>query len=167
MADRSHLPYRPCVGVLMFNAAGQVFVARRIGLDDAWQMPQGGIDGDETPHAAGLRELAEEIGTASVEIVGETAGWITYDFPADLNHGIRKKWRGQRQKWFACRFTGSEDEIDLDTEHPEFDAWKWVEMQDLVDLIVAFKRDSYAAVVAELSPLVDQALTRPGPGGSG
>lgn len=154
MADRTDLPYRPCVGILMFNDAGHVFVARRIGMADAWQMPQGGIDDGETPHDAGLRELEEEIGTAAVEIVGETAGWVAYDFPPDIPGRIREKWRGQRQKWLACRFVGSENAIDLATAHPEFDAWKWVEIAVVPELIVPFKRASYEAVVAELGPLV-------------
>lgn len=154
MTDRSHLPYRPCVGILMFNETGHVFMARRLGMADAWQMPQGGIDDGETPREAGLRELEEEIGTSAVEIVGETAGWIAYDFPPDVPGRIGEKWRGQRQKWLACRFTGSETAIDLATEHPEFDAWKWVEIAAVPSLIVPFKRASYEAVISELAPLV-------------
>lgn len=154
MTDRAHLPYRPCVGVLMFNGDGLVFVARRIDMAEAWQMPQGGIDKGETPRQAGLRELREEIGTAAVEIVGETAGWIAYDFPPDIPGRIGEKWRGQRQKWLACRFTGREEEIDLATEHPEFDAWKWVDIAAVPALIVPFKRATYEAVVSELGPLV-------------
>lgn len=157
MTDRTHLPYRPCVGVLMFNGDGRVFVAKRIGMADAWQMPQGGIDDGETPRQAGLRELREEIGTAAVEIVGETADWIAYDFPADIPGRIGEKWRGQSQKWLACRFTGREDEIDLATEHPEFDAWKWVDIAEVAGLIVPFKRAAYEAVLSELGPLVAQA----------
>lgn len=154
MTDRSDLPYRPCVGILMFNDAGRVFVGKRIGMPDAWQMPQGGIDDGESPHEAGLRELEEEIGTRTVEIVGETADWVTYDFPPDLPGKIREKWRGQRQKWLACRFTGVETDIDLATEHAEFDAWKWVDPATVVELIVPFKRATYEAVIGELAPIV-------------
>jgi putative (di)nucleoside polyphosphate hydrolase len=160
VTDRSHLPYRPCVGILMFDARGRVFVARRIGMPDGWQMPQGGIDEGEAPREAALRELEEEIGTAAVEIVGETAGWVTYDFPADLPGKIRDRWRGQRQKWFAGRFIGQENAIDLNTAHPEFDAWKWVSIDTLADLIVPFKRASYEAVVAELAPVMAHALSK-------
>ena len=154
MTDRSHLPYRPCVGILMFNAVGEVFVARRISMPDAWQMPQGGIDKGESPREAGLRELLEEIGTDAVEIVGETPDWIAYDFPADLPGRIGRKWRGQRQKWLACRFIGDEAAIDLATEHPEFDAWRWVAIETVIELIVPFKRATYEAVVAALGPVV-------------
>jgi len=161
MTDRSHLPYRPCVGILMFNAAGDVFVARRIGMPDAWQMPQGGIDKGETPREAGLRELLEEIGTDAVEIVGETSDWIAYDFPPDVPGRIGEKWRGQRQRWFACRFLGADSDIDLATRHPEFDAWKWVGIETVVELIVPFKRASYEAVVAELAPVVAAATAAP------
>ena len=158
MTDRTDLPLRPCVGLLMFNDAGRVFVARRIGMPDAWQMPQGGIDEGETPRAAGLRELEEEIGTRAVEVVGETAGWVTYEFPPDLPGRIRKSWRGQKQKWLACRFIGRDSDIDLDTEHPEFDAWKWVEIDTAVNLIVPFKRATYEAVAAELGPVMRASL---------
>lgn len=160
MTDRSQLPYRPCVGIVLFNDEGQVFVARRIGMPDAWQMPQGGIDDGETPRQAGLRELEEEIGTRAVEVVGETAGWIAYDFPPGIPGRIGEKWRGQRQKWLACRFTGTPQDIDLATEHPEFDDWKWVEIASVVDLIVPFKRATYETVVAELGPVVAAAAGR-------
>ncbi|MCR9077130.1 MAG: RNA pyrophosphohydrolase [bacterium] len=154
VTDRSHLPYRPCVGILMFDADGRVFVAQRIGMPGAWQMPQGGIDEGEDPRSAALRELSEEIGTAAVEIVGETPEWITYDFPPELEGRIRDRWRGQSQKWFACRFVGTDADVNLVTEHPEFDAWKWVAMDEVVDLIVAFKRRSYQEVVEALAPVV-------------
>ena len=171
------LPYRPCVGILLFNEAGQVFVARRCDTPDAWQMPQGGIDPGETPAAAALRELAEEIGTNRAELVAETREWLHYDLPDHLIgvvwHG---RWRGQRQKWFAARFVGTESEINLATAHPEFDAWRWVRPEDLVSLVVPFKREVYRTVVAELLPaiqagswalkgnnLVGSAHTRKGP----
>lgn len=161
MTDRSALPLRPCVGIVLFNDAGQVFVGKRIGIDDAWQMPQGGIDEGETPRQAGLRELEEEIGTRSVEVVAETADWIAYEFPSDLPGKIREKWRGQTQKWLACRFTGTAADIDLQTEHPEFDDWKWVDLGAVVDLIVPFKRATYEAVVSEFEPAITAATAIP------
>lgn len=157
MTDRSALPLRPCVGIVLFNDAGEVFVGKRIGMADAWQMPQGGIDEGETPRQAGLRELEEEIGTRAVELVAETADWIAYEFPANLPGKIREKWRGQTQKWLACRFTGTPDDIDLQTEHPEFDDWKWVDIATVVDLIVPFKRATYEAVISELGPVIAEA----------
>ena len=160
MTDRTDLPFRPCVGLVLFNGSGQVFVAKRLGMDDAWQMPQGGIDEGETPRQAGLRELEEEIGTRAVEVVAETAGWIAYEFPDDLPGKIRQKWRGQTQKWLACRFTGTDGDIDLETEHPEFDAWKWVDLTSVVDMIVPFKRATYEAVVAELGPVIDAQIAQ-------
>ena len=148
--------YRPCVGILMFNAAGRVFVAQRIDSDvPAWQMPQGGIDKGEAPHAAALRELEEEIGTCHVEIVGECGAWIRYDLPPDLRGGRWKgRFVGQAQKWFAARFLGTDADIRLDTEHPEFSDWRWVGIEELPGLIVPFKRAAYEAVVAELGPVV-------------
>lgn len=161
MTDRSALPLRPCVGIVLFNDEGQIFVGKRIGIDDAWQMPQGGIDEGETPLQAGLRELEEEIGTKAVEVVAETADWIAYEFPADLPGKIREKWRGQTQKWLACRFTGTASDIDLQTEHPEFDDWKWVDAATVVELIVPFKRATYEAVMGELAPVIAAAVGVP------
>ena len=123
-------------------------------------MPQGGIDPGETPQEAGLRELEEEVGTRAVELVAETADWIAYEFPVDLPGKIRKSWRGQTQKWLACRFIGTADDINLDTEHPEFDAWKWVDIARVVELIVPFKRATYEAVVAELGPVIAAEVAR-------
>jgi putative (di)nucleoside polyphosphate hydrolase len=146
--------YRPCVGVMLFNEDGLVFVGRRIDMTvEAWQMPQGGIDAGESPWQAARRELLEEIGTDKAERLAETTDWLNYDLP---EHLIGKMWkgryRGQTQKWFAGRFTGTDDDIDLATEHPEFDAWKWVPAAALPNLIVAFKRPLYEALVAELAP---------------
>ncbi|MBL8837268.1 MAG: RNA pyrophosphohydrolase [Alphaproteobacteria bacterium] len=147
------LPYRPCVGLTLFNRQGLVFVAQRIDTKgDAWQMPQGGIDDGEAPRDAALRELEEEIGTAKAEIVGESAGWYDYDLPPDL---IGKMWggrfRGQRQKWFALRFTGRDDDIDLKTAHPEFRSWKWTPIATLTTLAIWFKRPIYESVAAEFA----------------
>ena len=154
-APKKALPYRPCVGVLLFNAAGLVFVGERGDTPGAWQMPQGGIDPGETPAEAALRELKEEIGTNHAELVAETLGWIRYDLPDHLIgvvwHG---RWRGQEQKWFAARFLGGDQEISVATEHPEFTAWRWVAPDQLASLVVPFKRDVYRAVVAELAPAI-------------
>ena len=145
--------YRPGVGIMLLNRAGEVFVGRRIDMPaamPAWQMPQGGIDPGETPFQAALRELREEIGTDKAELLGESQGWFKYDLPAELSRGIwGGRYRGQQQKWFAMRFTGDDSDIDLATEHPEFDAWKWVSPKRLADLIVSFKRQLYFEILAE------------------
>ncbi len=154
-ADHSSLPYRPGVGLMLFNPQGLVFTAKRIDTErDAWQMPQGGIDEGETPHQAAFRELKEEIGTDRAEIVGESAGWLNYDLPHDLVGKVWKgRFRGQTQKWFALRYTGRDCDIDIRTEHPEFCDWRWSRFDHLLDLIVPFKRDLYRAVIAEFTPI--------------
>lgn len=153
--DRESLPYRPCVGVMLLNADGHVFVARRIDTRDAWQMPQGGIDDGETPQQAALRELKEEIGTDHADIVARTEKTLRYDLPDHLLGKVWKgRWRGQEQVWVAARFTGTDADIDIATEHPEFDAWQWVEPERLVELIVPFKRDVYQAVLSEFAPVL-------------
>lgn len=144
--------YRLSVGVMLLNAAGKVFVARRIDMPTmpAWQMPQGGIDPGETPLQAARRELKEETGTDKAELLGESSGWLKYDLPADLARGVwGGRYRGQRQKWFAMRFTGTDAEIDLATEHPEFDAWKWIRPERLPEVIVPFKRQLYIDILVE------------------
>ena len=144
----------------MFNAAGLAFVAQRIDTDlPAWQMPQGGIDKGEAPREAALRELEEEIGTRAVDIVGETRGWISYELPSEMRGGVWKgRYVGQTQKWFAARFLGEDRDIDLNTDHPEFNDWRWVAIDALPGLIVPFKRPAYEAVVAELEPVVRGAV---------
>jgi len=146
--------YRPAVGIRLLNRAGNVFVGRRIDMPAglaAWQMPQGGIDPGETPRAAALRELKEEIGTDKAEILGESRDWLHYDLPAEIAGGMwGGRYRGQRQKWFAMRFTGEESDIDPSAaEHPEFDAWEWVVPDRLPELIVPFKRPLYLEILAE------------------
>jgi putative (di)nucleoside polyphosphate hydrolase len=144
------LPYRPCVGLMLFNRQGQVFVGKRIDQTvEGWQMPQGGIDEGEEPRTAVLRELQEETGIAKAEIIGEMAAWLTYDLPQHLvGIAFHGKYRGQRQKWFALRFLGEDRDIDLHTHEPEFAEWKWVTLEALPNLIVPFKRGTYAAVIA-------------------
>lgn len=147
----SELPYRANVGAVLFNRDGLVFVARRADLPNAegpaggWQLPQGGIDADEAPHTAVLRELAEEIGTDRATIVAEHPDWLTYDLPPHLvGIALKGRYRGQRQRWFALRFTGEDSDIRLDLDpHPEFDTWRWVELHDLPALAVDFKRTIY------------------------
>lgn len=148
------LPYRPCVGIMLINRQGLIFVAKRSDTPDAWQMPQGGIDAGETPATAALRELEEEIGTAKAVVLAESAQWLSYDLPPHLLGKVwGGKYRGQTQKWIACRFTGGDSDIDLATAHPEFDAWQWVAVDELPRLIVPFKRAIYDAVVAEFRHL--------------
>ena len=154
--DPADLPYRPCVGILLLNAADLVFVGRRIDTPGAWQMPQGGIDAHEAPADAAQRELAEEIGTDRAEILAESRQWLTYDLPPHLvGKAWKGRYRGQQQKWFAFRFTGSDADIRLNTDHPEFSDWQWVPPDALVRLIVPFKRQVYAAIVEEFRPLWD------------
>ena len=151
MTDPATLPYRPNVGAVLFNGRGQVFVARRANFPNAegaaggWQLPQGGIDADEDPRGAVLRELAEEIGTDRAEIIGEHADWLTYDLPPELiGRTLGGRYRGQRQRWFALRFLGSDADIRLDADpHPEFDAWRWADLTTLPSLAVDFKRPIY------------------------
>ncbi len=148
--------YRSGVGMMLLNVDNDAFVARRRDMPSPfWQMPQGGIDAGESPHESALRELEEEIGTNRAEIIAESRGWFTYDLPADLvGHLWGGRFRGQRQKWFALRFTGRDEDINLETEHPEFIEWKWVAPQTLPHLIVPFKRALYAELLVEFRALL-------------
>jgi len=149
------LPYRPCVGVMLINEEGLVFVGRRIDQTvEGWQMPQGGIDQGETPLEAALRELKEEIGTNKAEPLREMADWLDYDLPQHLlGVALKGRYRGQRQKWLAMRYTGQDKDIDIATHEPEFAEWKWLAMEALPRMIVPFKRDTYARVIEEFRDL--------------
>jgi putative (di)nucleoside polyphosphate hydrolase len=158
------LPYRPGVGVMLFNRDGLVFIGRRlegpehVDLTHSWQMPQGGIDPGEEPWPAAVRELQEETNIRSVERIGEIADWLKYDIPREIvGQAWQGKYRGQTQKWFAMRFTGPESEIDV--AHPdgaaeaEFGAWRWEPVQNVPELVVPFKRVVYDRVVREFGRL--------------
>jgi putative (di)nucleoside polyphosphate hydrolase len=156
------LPYRPCVGVMVLNRAGNAFIGRRIDgpehvdMTHAWQMPQGGVDPGEDPWPAALRELREETNIRSVERLGEIAEWLRYDIPPDIaGQAWKGRYRGQTQKWYAVRFTGDESEIDLEHpaggHEPEFSAWRWEPVRNLPDLVVPFKRAVYERVVKEFA----------------
>jgi putative (di)nucleoside polyphosphate hydrolase len=157
-AEDAAADYRPAVGIMLLNPASLVFVGRRIDMPaamSAWQMPQGGIDPDETPRQAALREPKEETGTDKADIAAESRVWRRYDLPGSTARVMwGGRYRGQRQKWFAMRFTGEDRDIDLATEHPEFDAWEWVVPDRLPELIVPFKRQLYLDILDEFAPLL-------------
>ena len=158
------LPYRSCVGIMLIGRDGLVWVGRRRlkwageGAAHIWQMPQGGIVAGESARAAALRELEEETGVTSVELLAEAPGWYTFDLPDELlGVALKGRYRGQRQKWFAMRFTGNDREIDVaprDGRKAEFDAWRWAPASDLPGLIVPFKRQVYRDVVRAFAGLV-------------
>ncbi len=163
MTSATDLPFRRCVGILLFNGSGKVWIGRRIakwdtgGSQKMWQMPQGGIDKGETPVEAAMRELQEEIGTNHAELIGEYPDWLNYDLPKEvLGSALGGKYRGQTQKWFAMRFLGADDQIDISGANGhavEFDQWRWGDINELIDLVVSFKRPVYTRVVAHFKPL--------------
>jgi putative (di)nucleoside polyphosphate hydrolase len=157
-------PYRPNVGIALFNADGRVLIGHRFKHDGPehilpgyeWQMPQGGIDPNEDPRPAAQRELYEETGVTRVDYLGETPDWLTYDFPPYDGPPHRlAKFRGQRQKWFAFRFIGNEREIAMTAwrngQEPEFDAWRWEPLANVASLVVPFRREVYEAVGREFA----------------
>ena len=159
------LPYRPCVGVALFNRHGEVFVGRRRGpapehvdATHAWQMPQGGIDEGERPLDCARRELFEETNVRSVSLLAEAPEWFAYDLPQDVaGQAWKGRYRGQTQKWFAFRFEGDEAEIDVarpggGVHKPEFEAWRWAPLAATPALIIPFKRGVYERVVAAFLP---------------
>lgn len=160
-----HEGYRPCVGVMLLNAQGLVFVGRRrekkkrehVAPGFEWQMPQGGVDAGEDPLTAARRELYEETNVRSTALLAEAPDWFAYDLPADIAQEAWKgRWLGQTQKWFALRLTGAESEIDIAApagHKPEFDAWRWAPIDELPALIIPFKRPVYDCVVAAFRPL--------------
>ena len=158
--------YRPCVGIMLINKAGLVFIGRRrnkalrehVAPNHEWQMPQGGIDDQEEGLIAAKRELLEETGVSSVSFLAEASDWFAYNLPEDIAQEAWKgRYKGQRQKWFALRFEGEESEINIESPpnglHAEFDAWRWEKMALLPDLIIPFKRPVYARVVSEFAHL--------------
>jgi putative (di)nucleoside polyphosphate hydrolase len=163
MAVTSELPYRPCVGIVLLNRDDLVWIGRRPDIADEegrgqwWQMPQGGIDDDEDPKASAKRELAEETGVRSAEFMAEAPYWYYYDLPAHLvGTSWGGRYRGQKQRWFAFRFTGDDSEIDIsaDGHKPEFDQWRWVRLEEVTGLVVPFKRKVYEQVVDAFQPLL-------------
>jgi putative (di)nucleoside polyphosphate hydrolase len=166
IVDIDNLPYRPCVGIAVFNREGRVWIGCRADKDAEgegdglwWQMPQGGLDEGEDPYQAALRELYEETSVKSVSLIRESSDWLTYDLPSELmGRAWGGRYRGQKQKWFALRFDGDESEIDVlhpggDKYKPEFSQWRWETLDRLPALIVPFKRKVYEEVAAEFSDL--------------
>lgn len=149
--NKRELPYRAGVGIVLINSNKQVFAARRIDTkSEAWQMPQGGIDKGEKPEVAAIRELKEEVGTDKAKIIAVSKEWHSYDLP---EHLIGKLWngrfRGQQQKWFLMKFIGTDNDINIETEEPEFIEWKWVKPEVLNQMIVPFKRELYDKIFTE------------------
>jgi putative (di)nucleoside polyphosphate hydrolase len=147
--NKEALPYRPCVGIALFNEEGKVFVGSRIDTPGAWQMPQGGIDPGEDLTKAAFRELLEEIGTNNIEILKIHETPLRYDLPDHLLGKLFDgKFRGQEQIWVAAKFKGNDEEIDINAHHlPEFDDWKWISLDNILDMIVPFKKDIYQQVI--------------------
>jgi len=169
MLSVEDMPYRPCVAVMLFNDAGEVWMGRRVPkwddgkLDSPWQCPQGGIDPGEDPKKAAHRELLEEIGSNNAACIAESRDWHHYDLPHEaLGVALSGQYRGQKQKWFAMHFLGDESEINLIPPPPhkqEFDAWRWVPIKDVPELVVPFKRHIYAAVINEFQPIITHKLS--------
>ena len=152
MKDLKNLPYRHGVGMMVFNDKKQIFVGKRIDNQEAWQMPQGGVDKGENVKVAAKRELYEETGIQSIRIIKQSDKEYIYDLPDHLLGKIWKgKYKGQKQTWYLMKFLGPDSEININQKHPEFDEWKWVSIDELPNLIVNFKKDLYQAVIAEFT----------------
>lgn len=157
--DFSSLPYRPCAGIVLINREGLVFSGKRLDVETlapgAWQMPQGGIDKGEDPTAAAFREMEEEIGTSKARLLATTADWLTYDLPSELlGRAWKGRYKGQKQLWFALAFEGDDDDINIETDHPEFAEWRWMKAADLLTCAVDFKRAVYEQVFDEFGDLL-------------
>lgn len=157
--DPTDLPYRPCAGIVLINSEGLIWAGRRLDSEtrapNAWQMPQGGIDKGEDPEAAAFREMEEEIGTRNARLLKASEGWLKYDLPTDLLGYVWKgKYRGQKQKWFALSYEGTDNDINIQTEDPEFSEWKWMSASELLTCTVEFKRDVYVQVFKEFQELI-------------
>ena len=152
MKDLKNLPYRHGVGMMVFNDKKQIFVGKRIDNQEAWQMPQGGVDKGENVKVAAKRELYEETGIQSIRIIKQSDKEYIYDLPDHLLGKIWKgKYKGQKQTWYLMKFLGPDSEININQKHPEFNEWKWVSIDELPNLIVNFKKDLYQAVIAEFT----------------
>jgi putative (di)nucleoside polyphosphate hydrolase len=151
-----NLPFRPGVGMMIIDKRDRIFVGKRVdSKSNGWQMPQGGIDLGETPSAAALREMAEEIGSDKGKIIAESKRWYSYRLPEFLVHKLWDgKYCGQRQKWFLIRFTGQDSDINVKTKHPEFDSWRWIEIHELLDNIIPFKHKLYSRIIAEFKEFI-------------
>jgi putative (di)nucleoside polyphosphate hydrolase len=151
-----NLRYRPAVGMMLLNRSGLIFVGKRIDqTQEAWQMPQGGIDEGEDPNTAALRELEEEIGTRNAELIREHPQWLLYDLPPHLlGVAWEGRYRGQRLKWLAMRFLGNDSDINIRTVHAEFSEWQWMKSTDVLRYVVPFKREVYAAALSAFADLV-------------
>lgn len=157
MDSIDELPYRLGVGIMLLSDANEVFVGQRLDTrSEAWQMPQGGIDENETPRQAAMRELYEETGTNNAEILAETKEWYAYDLPEYL---VPKLWdgsyRGQKQKWFLIRFLGEDKEFNIHVKNAEFKSWRWARIEELEEIIVPFKKPLYDAVIQEFLPVIE------------
>ena len=155
--SQNTLPLRKGVGIVVLNSENKVFVGKRKDNSfDKWQMPQGGVDSNESLESAMWRELLEETSIKSITIIKEFDFWLEYELPKNLIGKIWKgRYRGQKQKWFVVRFLGSDDEINIDTKHPEFIEWQWVDIEKLPELIVLFKKHLYEEITKELKEYIN------------
>jgi putative (di)nucleoside polyphosphate hydrolase len=150
MTDFGRDGYRHGVGIVLLNEKSKVFVGLRIGMENAWQMPQGGMKTGETVEQAARRELKEEIGTDRADLIGASKEWFRYEVPSEfIPKSWNGQWHGQAQKWIVMLFRGNDDDINLATEEPEFSAWRWVDVSELIDLAVPFKRELYERIIGE------------------